>query len=102
MERSETVTARMKKLTASAASRNICRRLSLRSILRPFRFPAGGDIKKIQIGGECHDSNLGKIQYLLPIDGSRFLPGRGSSIMAAGVTQRIKRISEGQGVKGEA
>ncbi len=42
---------------------------------RPFGFPSGGDIEEIEVGREGHDSNLGKIQDLLPIDGTGFSLG---------------------------
>src|SRR6266478_9338236 len=40
--------------------------------LLAFGFPTGGDIEKIQIGGDGHDTDLGKVQHQLPIDCARF------------------------------
>src|SRR6266404_4167003 len=40
--------------------------------LLAFGFQTGGDIEKIEIGGEGYDTDLGKVQHQLPIDCARF------------------------------
>src|SRR6266478_6398678 len=55
--------------------RNIAKQLQMNKVekhLLAFGFPTGGDIEKIEIGGEGHDTDLGKVQHQLPIDCARF------------------------------
>src|SRR5260370_12552505 len=62
-------------LLPSARSCRISRSRGVKRLREDRPNDAGGVIEKIEVGRKGYDSNLGKIQYLLPIDRSGFFLG---------------------------